>query len=384
MVELCAGSGVLSAEAQRCGFQVFPIDHARNKFATKAAIFPLDLSSDFAPSLLEDMFTTMRPVWCHMGLPCGTCSRAREKPLSRELRCQGAPEPRPLRAAHALFGLDSLNGHEQTRVQAANRVYETAEHVLFCIFRLGLAVSIENPERSWLWALLAALVKRRQNAAHTAWYFSLDDITFDACCHGSSYPKTTRLKASQGVFLSLHARCDTSHSHAPWRIAKRDGQWHFDASSEAVYPALLVKRMVQCVVDTLPASLLTLSWKLLRAHTVQQNALQHKSFPALIPEYASIEYLPEVPDSPPCKLLDSPWFAGEGGEGKDGVEAREDSETKRRRSFYKVGFFFDPQQHVLRALTLEHPTSQFNVVPDILRRNLFDVFTLGTSAGSKC
>ena len=383
MVELCAGSGVLSAEAQRCGFQVFPIDHARNKFATKAAIFPLDLSSDFAPSLLEDMFTTMRPVWCHMGLPCGTCSRAREKPLPRELRCQGAPEPRPLRAAHALFGLDSLNGHEQTRVQAANRVYETAEHVLFCIFRLGLAVSIENPERSWLWALLAALVKRRQNAAYTAWYFSLDDITFDACCHGSSYPKTTRLKASQGVFLSLHARCDTSHSHAPWRIAKRDGQWHFDASSEAVYPALLVKRMVQCVVDTLPASLLTLSWKLLRAHTVQQGGLQHKSFPALIPEYASIEYLPEVPDSPPCKLLDSPWFAGEGGEGKDGVEAREDSETKRRRSFYKVGFFFDPQQHVLRALTLEHPTSQFNVVPDILRRNLFDVFTLGTSAVAK-
>ena len=51
-------------------------------------------------------FKEVQPTWCHFGLPCGTCSRGREKALSDELREQGAPESRPLRAAHALMGLD--------------------------------------------------------------------------------------------------------------------------------------------------------------------------------------------------------------------------------------------------------------------------------------
>lgn len=68
----------------------------------------------------------------------------------------------------------------------ANRIYQTAEAVLFAIFSLALFVSIENPERSWLWAVLALLVKRRCNDAYSQWYFSLQDVSFDSCVHGSA------------------------------------------------------------------------------------------------------------------------------------------------------------------------------------------------------
>ena len=47
---------------------------------------------------------------------------------------------------------------------------------------------------------------------------------------------------------------------------------------------------------------------------------------------------------------------------------------------YKIGFYFSPEEHFDRALQLRHPALEFNVVPDILRRNLFDLCTMGTHA----
>ena len=154
-VELCAGSAVLSSEASKRGFQTFAIDHEMSRFLPKSKIFLLDLSQDSSQHLLSDMYRQMRPQWTHMGLPCGTASRAREKPVS----VRGAPQPRPLRDQNNLLGLDNLTASEQNRVDGANKVYRTAEHVLFQIFLLGLWVSLENPERSWLWAILAMLVE---------------------------------------------------------------------------------------------------------------------------------------------------------------------------------------------------------------------------------
>ena len=67
MVEICAGSAVLSAEAQRRGFQVFPIDHLHNRFRAAAAILVVDLSSPDSRQLLPQLFEAVKPQWCHMG-----------------------------------------------------------------------------------------------------------------------------------------------------------------------------------------------------------------------------------------------------------------------------------------------------------------------------
>ena len=77
-------------------------------------------------------------VSCHMGLPCGTCSRAREKAVSAKLRQAGAPNPRPLRDPDHLFGVAGLTPSEATRVAAANEVYTTAEVLMYHIFLLGI------------------------------------------------------------------------------------------------------------------------------------------------------------------------------------------------------------------------------------------------------
>ena len=168
--------------------------------------------------------------------------------MSEELREQGAPEPRPLRAAHALMGLDGLTVAEKQRVEAANLIYQNAVVLLYILFQIQAIVSLENPERSWLWALLAFLINQRGHDKFSTWYFGLDDVTFDACMHGGSFPKTTRLKCTTGIFRHLEARCSGDHNHARWTVRKKQGLWHFDTADEAIYPRTLAKRMVEAVV----------------------------------------------------------------------------------------------------------------------------------------
>ena len=188
MVEVCAGGAVLSAEAQRQGFQVFPIDHSHNRFRAAATILVVDLANPDSRKFLPHLFEAVKPQWCHMGLPCGTCSRARERPVQSALRLAGAPNPRPLRSAEHFFGLPGLTPSESARVTGANEVYITAEILMYHCFLLEAFISLENPERSWLWALLAVLVKQRNDAAYNEWFFNLTDVSFDACMHGGKFP----------------------------------------------------------------------------------------------------------------------------------------------------------------------------------------------------
>ena len=192
MKELCAGSAILSAEAQKRGFQVFPMDHSKNRFRPAAAIFQVDLSSQQARELLPQMF--------------------------HDLKKAGAPQPRPLRDTNNLFGFAYLTETERARVEAANSVYETGELTIFLCFHLNAILSVENPERSWLWAILSALVKRRSHEQYSQWYFDLEDVSFDGCMHGGDFPKTTRLKATPSVFSALGVRCDNTHTHASWGV----------------------------------------------------------------------------------------------------------------------------------------------------------------------
>ena len=82
-----------------------------------------------------------------------------------------------------------------------------------------------------------------------------------------------------------------------------------------------------------------------------------------------MEWLPNIPTDPPCKVLQTPWPTGETDEGDGKVD-----ETKNEM-LYKIGFYFSPEEHVKLALRLQHPSSQFELVPDGLRCNIF-LFTL--------
>eukprot|EP00435_Cladocopium_sp_Y103_P004637 s5022_g1.t1 len=55
------------------------------------------------------MVRQLRPLSIHIGLPCGTCSRARERKLPAHLREEHSAPP-PLRSAEFLMGVPDLKG----------------------------------------------------------------------------------------------------------------------------------------------------------------------------------------------------------------------------------------------------------------------------------
>ena len=237
---MCAGSAILSATATNLGWRAVPLDQASCRFKPATPLVLLDLRDPAAVDILLRRDALEPCDWVHMRLPCGTCSRARERPLP------GGGGARPLRTADALFGIHDLRMHEQQQVQAANQVYEAAVHILQHAWKTQALVSIENPTRSWLWAILAKLVKSKGPAPFVDWYFQLQDYDFDACMFGARQAKSTRIKATHAVFEGLQRRCDNSHAHLSWQPTKIHGRWVYPTKDEAEYSSGLCKFLCEC------------------------------------------------------------------------------------------------------------------------------------------
>lgn len=197
------------------GFTVISVDHEVNQ--NQVPIVSLDLTSDSAQSILWTILDAPNLVGVHMGLPCGTASRARDQPIPEALRRQGVPNPPPLRSAEDPFGLPHLRKHHQVRVDSANILYKLGFQVdLHCLGK-NIVVSIENPANSWLWAVLA-LLSRDTDVEHRKLWNTLVTVQFHASCHGSSRRKHTGWLSTSGVYSALAATCDNSHTHEPWKV----------------------------------------------------------------------------------------------------------------------------------------------------------------------
>ena len=234
------------------------------------------------------IYSHLQPI-----LPCGTCSRARELPVAQKLRDQGAPQPPPLRDADHLFGLPNLRPNDRLRVQLANEIYQTAVVLLERCFLINALVILENPPHSWLWALLAVLVKQPTNAAFKTWYFQMVNVDFAACMHGGSRPKSTRVRTSCKQLLQLQVECDNKHQHKPWTISLETDSWKFSTASEAEYPALLSKRIA--------AVLFTENF--FRSNSLFLLGKQTTSHQRLIPEFKQIQTLQQLPLGDGFKVL---------------------------------------------------------------------------------
>ena len=102
-IEIFAGRGSLSKAAIQTGFSVLSIDHESG--ASVVPIVQLDLTSPGGEAILWDMLESQQLLGVHLGLPCGTASRARERPVAPHLQKQGVPNPPPLRSADHPLGL---------------------------------------------------------------------------------------------------------------------------------------------------------------------------------------------------------------------------------------------------------------------------------------
>ena len=233
-MEFCAGSGNLSSAMREAGFTIYSIDHEHNRHQPKVALILQDLTDEYAQRTALDMVDQLHPLSIHLGLPCGTCSRARERQLPVHLR-ETHSAPPPLRSAQHLMGFPGLSTANNNKVEAANKLYHFACRLLFLCFTKSILVSVGNPTRSWLWGILALLVNSYGHSAFTEWFAALSRVDFHACMHGSERNKATRLLASPGLYDELAIQCSNDHSHKPWFVVSTGSKLEFATALEAEY-----------------------------------------------------------------------------------------------------------------------------------------------------
>ena len=66
----------------QAGFEVVSVDHEVD--TPFAPVVSLDLSTETGQRILMQILSSKRLVAVHFGLPCGTASKARDRPISQE------------------------------------------------------------------------------------------------------------------------------------------------------------------------------------------------------------------------------------------------------------------------------------------------------------
>lgn len=351
-VEVFAGCCQLSVSMQQAGFHSIPVDSSKNKHKPRCKVFLLDLNLESARNELKQKIISQGVAAIHVALPCGTGSRARERPIPKHLLKMGAPSPQPLRDAQHLFGLPHLNSADANRVALANELAQFTVELIDLARQFGIFISIENPENSWMWGVLCHFVKLKQSKALSKFWNNMYAVNFANCAHGGERDKKTRFLCSHDWIMSMALPCPKNHVHKPFALRKTSQGWQFDTAQEGEYPELLCQRYAACLqkhLQSLPSAS--------GSKPPPSNLNQSKRHSQLIPEYHRTVFS----DSPPTakhKLL----VPGEGGE--NGAKA-------------KYGIYHTPEQFVKFARTLTHPFDVENRIPDVLRRSIFQMLCGG-------
>ena len=380
-VEICCGAAGLSSALRRLGFKVYPIDHSSNRHSPKVKAVILDVANSQHLTILVSLLEACRPCHVHMGLPCGTCSRAREKPLPKHLQHRRAPQP--LRSEQHLEGLPSLTGSDLLKVQMANSLYKAAVVILEICRRLGCCITIENPLRSWLWMLLAHYVQLTGNQALIEWYANLECVMFDACAHGSDRDKRTKLLATPDVFSELEQYCPGDHQHASWAPYQHNGKLCFPTASEAESPTILCDRIAACVLKFALSRNIVVSQapklKDLMKLQLGQQSIKH---PPLIPEFKDFVFLEKPSDESHLKLLAAPYNQGQ--QQLEQPQSLQETTTRPTgRLLYKYGVWHSPAEFLEKAQQVRHPVDADNFLHEATKAAIDKVINTDVTSLAK-
>lgn len=141
----------------------------------------------------------------HLGTPCNTFSRARDRP----------PGPPPLRSDTHVLGLPGLSPGDTQKVSEGNLYMRFSVAVLLLCLKLRIACTLENPARSRLW--LCPSVQQLLRKRFVSWQVC------EFCMFGTSWKKPTAI-------LSVHMSIEILQNYrclgAKRGFCKRTGQKH--------------------------------------------------------------------------------------------------------------------------------------------------------------
>jgi len=253
----------------------FGIDHVVKR--PKSQVICLDFQKPENQDLIATWVRDPRCVWVHFGVPCGTCSRARERRMARNNH-----GPPPLRNKTYPNGLPPhiLSPQLLARLRAANRLYLFVQKLILSL-PVQTVWTIENPLRSWFWQTIYN--KKIANQQPVSFF------QFDMCMFGGRRLKRTGIATNCKHLGHFALACDSQHDHAPYTFT--DGK--FDTASEAEYPLQFCRTLVQGVAEHLQQ---LHHWGPLNAakrlkttqHAAIATGTQPKRAPPLIPEFQAI------------------------------------------------------------------------------------------------
>ena len=241
VIELCAGTAILSTTASKKGFRVLAVDNNHRRAPGKH-ILRLDLADPQAVSELLEIIEKERDriALLFISPPCGTASLARERKLLKWAR-KGFKIPVPLRNRDFPDMLPGLKGWDKAKVELANQLYSEVTRISIYAIGLGILVVLENPASSlyWLTSFFCTL----------AAFCPGHNVDFHVCCHGGQRPKLTRFWTSQKAFTQLSMFCDGSRWHKPWTPRRVGNRLHFVTADEAAYSLLLCQRVIDALLE---------------------------------------------------------------------------------------------------------------------------------------
>ena len=398
-LEIFAGSGNLPSAVKDVHIPVYAFDN-KARMHGPVAIHVLDLTKQSDIAVILDLACHANVASAHLAPPCGTASRARERPLPDNL---AHIRSEPLRSSEMPLGLEGLSGVDATRVAAANALYALTVVIFLILHVRGAAVSVENPSNSYFWDAVKELI------AKPPWLQSLwgnmEDNTFQNCMYGSERDKWTTIKATRGLYTKICKKCDRKHQRKSWIPQKAQQGVTFPTSQETAYPKKLCDTMASCLVQFLqekgvcfPALHMTSNTQV-TARNLRQFG--KKQLPPLLSEYWLITDEVTAAQFSASKPLNKvPPISENGGDEKlesnfdgsqEGLEILEATYASRPGTInlkgHKVkdevqwcGVFRTPKQAVEAATHISHPIDDHIPVPDPLIEAVFQVLCMGPHA----
>ena len=130
VLEVCAGTARLTKTVRARGIRGLAVDKSKSR-TCGTDIMILDLTLEHDLNLLLQIISAEagRIILVFMSPPCGTASKARERPIKSSLLF-GRKQPEPLRSSTRPDQKDGLSGLDKLKTEMANQLYDAVRKIV--------------------------------------------------------------------------------------------------------------------------------------------------------------------------------------------------------------------------------------------------------------